>query len=92
MKRIILILIITIFLIPNTVNASEETMSQDEILQSQQESLNIDSFINEAQKYTKDVYEDIDMGELFSSAISGDVDNQTILKSIAKSMRWRGIR
>ena len=92
MKRIILILIITIFLIPNTVNASEETMSQDEILQSQQESLNIDSFINEAKKYTKDVYEDIDMGELFSSAISGDVDNQTILKSLAKSMRWWGIR
>lgn len=92
MKRTILILIITIFLIPNTVNASEETISQDEILQSQQESLNIDSFINEAEKYTKDVYEDIDMGELFSSAISGDVDNQTILKSLANSMRWRGIR
>ena len=70
MKKIILLFIILIFLIPNTVYASEETLNEDDIMKSQQENLNINSFIEEADKYTEDVYEDIDIGELFSSAIS----------------------
>ena len=48
--------------------------------------MGISSFIEEADKYTKEVYEDIDMGELFSSAISGNIDNETILKSILNSL------
>ena len=53
--------------------------------------LDINSFIEEADKYTKDVYEDLDMGELFSSAITGNIDNGGILKSILKLVRWRSI-
>lgn len=89
MKRCILFLIIIIILIPNIVNASEEDISQDEIIELQQESLNINSFIKEAEKYTKDVYNDIDIGELFTSAICGNINNETIIKSLAKSMRRR---
>ena len=89
MKKCILVFIITICLIPNIVNASEEDINQDEIIESQQESLNINSFIKEAEKYTKDVYNDIDIGELFTSAISGNINNETIIKSLAKSMRRR---
>ena len=89
MKRCILFLIIIMILIPNIVNASEEDISQDEIIESQQESLNINSFIKEAEKYTKDVYNDIDIGELFTSAIGGNINNETIIKSLAKSMRRR---
>lgn len=70
MKKIILFLSILILFIPNIVYASEETLSEDEIMQSQQESLGINSFIEEADKYTENVYEDIDIGELFSSAIT----------------------
>ena len=70
MKKIILFLIILILIIPNIVYGSEETISEEDILQAQQESLDINSFINEADKYTENVYEDIDLGELFSSAIS----------------------
>ena len=70
MKKIILFLIILILFIPNIVYASEEALSEDEIMQSQQESLGINSFIEEADKYTENVYEDIDIGELFSSAIT----------------------
>lgn len=90
MKKIILISMLLLCFIPNMVYASNETISQDEIMESQQESLDINSFIEEADKYTGDVYEDIDMGELFSSAITGNIDNETIFKSILNALRWRG--
>lgn len=65
---------------------TEEQISQEEIIESQQDNLGIDSFIEEADKYTSEVYEDIDIGELFSSAITGDIDNESILKSILNSV------
>lgn len=90
MKKIVAIVLLILLFLTNTVHASGETsedsLSQEEIMQSQQEDLDINSFIDEADKYTKDVYEDIDMGELFSSAITGNIDNETILKSILKAL------
>ena len=77
---------------PNNVQATEEDMnsnslvensiSTDEIIESQQEMLDIDSFIEEADKYTENVYEDLDMNEIFSSAWSGNIENSGIIKSI----------
>ena len=90
MKKVILILLF-ILILPNNVQATENTLSQEDIIESQQESLGINSFIEEADKYTGNVYEDIDMGELFSSAITGNIDNETIFKSILKALRWRSI-
>ncbi len=87
MKKIIFILIILIFITPNLVFATDESLSQEEIIEAQQESLDINSFIKEADKYTEDVYEDIDIGELFSSAITGEIDNETIFKSILNALR-----
>lgn len=92
MKKTILFLIIFIMLLPNIVQATQTSIDTDAILESQQDSLDINSFIEEADKYTENVYEDIDMGELFSSAITGDIDNETIIKSILKAIRWRSIR
>ncbi len=92
MKKIFFILILLVCFIPNIVYASNEALSQDDIIESQQESLDINSFIKEADKYTKDVYEDIDMGELFSSAISGEIDNETIFRSILNALRGRSNR
>ncbi len=96
MRKIFLLLIIAITLIiPSNVQATEENITSDinteNIIESQKEMLNINSFIEEADKYTKDVYEDLDMGELFSSAITGNIDNGGILKSILKLVRWRSI-
>lgn len=96
MRKIFLLLIIAITLIiPNNVQATEENITSDinteNIIESQKEMLNINSFIEEADKYTKDIYEDLDMGELFSSAITGNIDNGGILKSILKLVRWRSI-
>lgn len=98
MKKIILLLIIAITLIiPNNVQATEErnkestasSINTENIIESQKEMLDINSFIEEADKYTKDVYEDLDMGELFSSAIAGNIDNGGILKSILNLVRRR---
>lgn len=96
MRKIFLLLIIAITLIiPSNVQATEENITSnintENIIESQKEMLNINSFIEEADKYTKDVYEDLDMGELFSSAITGNIDNGGILKSILKLVRWRSI-
>ena len=89
MKRNIIMFLIAFFFIlslfcnSQIVYATEDTASQEEILESQQDSLNISSFIEEAQKYTEETFEDLDMGEIFSSAITGDIDNETIFKALA---------
>ena len=54
----------------------------DDILESQRESLNINGFINEANKYTKEIFEDIDFGEFLNETIKGNVDNTTIIHKI----------
>ena len=91
MKKFILIILALLLIFPNNVLASEESLSEEDIMESQQESLDINSFIKEADKYTENIYDDIDMGELFSSAITGNIDNETIFKSILNALRRRGI-
>ena len=84
MKKKLIVFLIVFFCISPISYAEEETASQEEILSSQQDSLNISSFIKEAQKYTTDTFEDLDLGELFSSAITGNIDNETLLKAFSK--------
>lgn len=81
MKKLLILVVILLMLFTNISNASEE-LSQEEIMKSQQESLHIDDFIEEADKYAQDVYSDIDISDLFSSAITGTIDNETIFRSI----------
>lgn len=56
--------------------------TQEDILQSQSETLNIKEFVSKANKYTQDVFEGIDAGTLLNEAISGKVDNKTIFTRI----------
>lgn len=56
--------------------------SQEEILKSQSESLNISGFVSEANKYTKDVFSDMDINDLMKNAIKGNIDNKTIFSKI----------
>lgn len=79
------IFFILIFLVIPTVCFGTDTESENskqEILQSQQDSLNISNFIEEAQKYSEETFEDIDLNDLFTAAITGKVDNSNIAKSI----------
>lgn len=76
LKRILLIMVILIFAVPSKSLASEE------ILESTQEMLDISSFISEAQKYTEDVFDDMDFSETLSSAMSGDLNGTSIAKRL----------
>lgn len=75
-KKIIIIFILINFSISPIV------YSTDEIISSQMDALNLSSFINEGQKYTEDIFPDIDLNQLLNSAIRGEVDNKGIYKGI----------
>ena len=77
-------LLLIIICIPTISLAQTETIEQSEILESQQKTLNISSFIEEAKKYSSNVYKDIDFNELFNSAITGNINNKTIINDILK--------
>jgi len=74
-KIIILFILIYIFIIPNTY-------ATDEIISSQMDALNLSSFIQEGEKYTEDIFPDVDLNSLLNSAIRGEIDNKGIYKSI----------
>lgn len=76
-KILFLILIIVLLILPISSYATQE-----EILQSQSETLNIKEFVTNANKYTQDVFEGLDAGTLLNEAISGKIDNKTIFTKI----------
>ena len=55
-----------------------------DVMESQKETLNISSFIKEANKYSKDVFYDIEVEDILDLAITGKVENEKFLKSIWK--------
>ena len=79
MKKTILIFIL-ILIIPTKVLAE----TKEEIMSSTQEKFNISGFINQAQEYTGDFFEDMDLSDIFNQAVQGKVNNQTIYKKIIK--------
>ena len=82
--KIKILLLLIIICIQTISLAQTETIEQSEILESQQETLNISSFIEEAKKYSSNVYKDIDFNELFNLAITGNINNKTIINDILK--------
>ena len=85
MKKAIVLFLIMFVMYPTRSISKENTtieVSQTEILSSQKEAVNISKFVDEAQKYTKDVYEDIDFNQLLNSALQGNIDNKLLYKSI----------
>ena len=83
MKKIILIFIL-LLIVPNQVFAEDvETAENDEeTMESTKEEFNIKGFIEEAEKYTGDFLEDIDLTDMLNQAIQGNIDNQKIYKKI----------
>ena len=78
----ILIILILLLFFPNKVFADTE----EEIMDSTQEEFNINGFIKEAQKYTGEFFEDIDLNNLLSEAIKGNVNNKTIFQKILQML------
>lgn len=80
-KFISIFMFFTLFIFfPNRVLAETE----EEIMNSTQEKFNISGFIKEAQNYTGDFLEDIDLNNILNQAIQGKVDNKTIFQKILK--------
>ncbi len=80
LKTKIIKIIIIFLLISSLSNISLAT--QEEILESQSETLNIKGFVEEANKYTEDVFTGIDTNDLMNDAIKGEIDNKTLIDKI----------
>lgn len=79
MKKIIICSLIIFFISCFYIsNASNDINANMDIIESQKDTLNIGAFIKEANKYTKDVFSDIEVEELLNSAIKGDIQNGKI--------------
>ena len=62
---------------------NEENIDENTI-QSQQNTFGINSFLENSKKYTGDFFDDIDISDILSSAIKGEIDNSTIYKKILR--------
>ena len=80
MKKII-ILICLIILVTVNISYAEE-VDTHEVIESQKENFGISDFLTESEKYSGDFFEDIDIKETLDNAISGNVDNNNILKKV----------
>ena len=75
-----LIILTVFFVFICTSNTLANETSTEDILESQKDSLNISGFLEEADKYTSDLYGDMGVGEIFNKAIKGEIDNESIIK------------
>ena len=75
MKKIILMIILLIIISPSVYGVNE-------IISSQMETLGISSFIREGERYTAEVFPDLDTSELLGSALTGRVDGGGIINGI----------
>lgn len=61
----------------------------DEFINSQKNMLGISDFLQNAKKYTQESFPDLDMNDLFTSAISGSISNNFWTNSILDFARTR---
>ena len=76
-----LIILTVFFVFIGTSNTLANETSTEDILESQKDSLNISGFLEEADKYTSDLYGDMDVGEIFNKAIKEEIDKCVVLCS-----------
>lgn len=74
----VIVIFIVVLSIPHIVQGTNK------IIESELDALNLSSFIKEGERYTKDSFEDINIGDLLKSAVTGSVDTNIIYKSILK--------
>lgn len=74
MKKILVLLILFIILIPNSTRATDIAINE------QLEGLNLGTFISEGEKYTKETFPELDVGELITKSLAGEVDNKLLYK------------
>ena len=77
MKKI-LIFIVLLISIPNLSNATEM------IVEDQLEALNLSTFVKEGEEYTKEAFPDLDVQELITKSLTGEIDNSILYKATLK--------
>ena len=75
-KKIIFFTIIILMAFPYKISATEQ------IMESTKEILGVSTFISESEKFSQEVFEDIDFSEVLNSAITGKIDNSTLAKKL----------
>ena len=75
-------ILILFFIIVFQFNISYCENDINQTYEEQKETFGINSFIEEAQKYSGDFFENIDIGEVLNSAISGNIDNNMLYSKI----------
>lgn len=75
-KKIIFFAIIILMAFPYKISATEQ------IMESTKEMLGVSTFISESEKFSQEVFEDIDFSEVLNSAITGKIDNSTLAKKL----------
>lgn len=90
MKKKSIVIIITIMIIFNIniiTNAEENnTTTNENIIKSQSDSLNIGSFLDETKSYSTEILDGLDMSNILSDAISGNIDNSSIGKKVLEKL------
>lgn len=83
-RRKITVLAICICLIMFVIAYMSNTCiaSNEEMIQEQKEEFGIQDFLKNAKQYTGEFFEGMDLGDILSDAIKGEVDNSTIGKRI----------
>ncbi len=81
MKKALFTIIIFLAIILQT-NIKYAVSDENQELQEQQEKFGISSFLESSKQYTGDFFENIDIDEIFNSAIKGEVKNEKILTKI----------
>ena len=98
MKKILYIFIIMIIFLniiaPSSIGTEEENIkkqivgtesTEEETMEEQQEEFGISDFIEKADKYSGEFFEDIHLNEILENAKKGEVDNQTLFQKTLSS-------
>jgi len=85
MKKIIIILIFAFTIFSTNIIYGAET---EEIIGGQEEALGISGFIKQAEKYTSESFEIMDVGDLYKEAISGDIKAEGLVRKHFKNT-WK---
>ena len=80
-KKIILVLMLFISIILK-LTISFSTDMNENVIEDQEETFGINSFIEKSKQYSGEFFEDIDISEILNSAIKGEIDNSNIYKKI----------
>ena len=78
--KIIITFLILLLVVVNNISYAET--SNDETIKDQQEEFKIEDFIENSKEYSGNFFDGIDIGDLLNDAISGKVDNSTLINRI----------